>query len=128
MAVSLATQAAAKHKVCNMRFYKNKKARVHSSLPAAITTTTTTTTTTMTTTTMTLAAIAAVAPWSIGAKGAARTLAAMRMAKMQQVKPTVDKIVDAGNIDDQATMIRAVVDLDHPAWVIARVLAGILGM
>jgi hypothetical protein len=125
MAVSLATQAAAKHKVRNMRFYKNKKARVHSSLPAAITTTTTTTTTTMTTTTMTLAAIAAVAPWSIGAKGAARTLAA---AKMQQVKPTVDKIVDAGNIDDQATMIRAVVDLDHPAWVTARVLDGILGM
>jgi hypothetical protein len=49
---------------------------------------------------------------------------AMRMAKMRCVKPTVDKIVDAGNVNDQATMIRAVVD--HPALVAARALAGIL--
>ena len=73
---------------------------------------------------MTMAAIAAVAPWSIGANEAARTLAAMRMAKMRCVKPTVDKIVDTGNANDQATMICAVVD--HPALVAARVLAGIL--
>jgi hypothetical protein len=46
------------------------------------------------------------------------------MAKMWCVKPTVDKIVDSGNVNDQATMIRAVVD--HPALVAARVLAGIL--
>jgi hypothetical protein len=122
MTVSSATQATAKRKARNMRFYKNKKARVHSSSPAAITTTTTTMTTT--TTAMTMAAIAAVAPWSIRANGAACTLAAMRMAKMWCVKPTVDKIVDAGNKIDQATMIRAVVD--HPALVAARALAGIL--
>jgi hypothetical protein len=70
---------------------------------------------------MTMAAIAAVAPWSIGANEAARTLAAMRMAKMRCVKPTVDKIVDTGNANDQATMIHAVVD--HPALVAARALA-----
>ena len=122
MTVSSATQAAAKRKACNMRFYKNKKARVHSSSPTTITTTTTTTT--MMTTTMTMAAIAAVAPWSIRANGAARTLAVMRIAKMRCVKPTVDKIVDAGNVNDQATMICAVVD--HPALVAARALAGIL--
>ena len=85
--------------------------------------TTTSTTTTMTTTTMTMAAIAVVAPWSIGANGAAHTLAAMRMAKMQCVKPTVDKIIDAGNVNDQATMIRAVVD--YPALVASCALAGI---
>jgi hypothetical protein len=122
MTVSLATQAAAKHKAPNMRFYQNKMARVHSSSPAAIMTTTTTTTTM--TTTMTMATIAAVAPWSIHANDAACTLAAMRIAKMWCVKPTVDKIVDAGNKIDQATMIRAVVD--HPALVAARALAGIL--
>ena len=125
MAVSSATQAAAKRKVCNMLFYK-KMARVHSSSPTTITTTATMTTTTTTTTTMTMAAIAAVAPWSIGANGAACTLVAMRMAKMRQIKPTVDKIVDEGNVDDQATMICAVID--HPALVAARALAGILGM
>jgi hypothetical protein len=36
----------------------------------------------------------------------------------------VDKIVDAGIVDDQATMICAVID--HPALVAARALAGIL--
>ena len=45
---------------------------------------------------------------------------------MRQVKPTVDKIFDAGNVDDQATLICAVVD--NPALVAARALAGILGM
>ena len=40
------------------------------------------------------------------------------------IEPTVDKIFDAGNINDQATMIRAVVD--HPASVAAHTLAGIL--
>jgi hypothetical protein len=124
MTVSSATQAAAKSKARNMRFYKNKKARVHSSSPTAIMTTTTTTTTT--TMTMTMAAIAAVAPSSICANGAARTLAAMRMAKMRCIKPTVDKMVDAGNVNDQATMIHAVVD--HPALVAAHALAGILSM
>ncbi len=99
-----------------MRFYQNKKARVHSSSPAAITTTTSTTTKTTTTTTMiTRAAIAEVAPWSIGANGAARTLTAITMAEMRCVKTTVVKIVDAGSVNDQATMTRAVVD--HPALV-----------
>ena len=72
-----------------------------------------------------MAAIAAVAPWSmIGANGAARTLAAMRMVKMQRVKPTVDTIVKAGNVEDQATLIRAVVN--HSALAAARALAGLL--
>jgi len=57
---------------------------------------------------MTMAAIAAVAPWSIRTNGAARTLAASRMPKMRCVKPTVDKIVNAGNTNHQAAMIRAV--------------------
>ncbi len=65
--------------------------------------------------TMTMAEIAAVAPWTIGANGAARTLPAMRMAKTQCVKPTVDKIVDTGNVND-----------DHTSLVAARALAGIL--
>jgi hypothetical protein len=46
-AKAVAKRKAVKRKARNMRFYKNKKARVHSSSPAAITTTTTTTTTTM---------------------------------------------------------------------------------
>ena len=45
------------------------------------------------------------------------------MAKMRCVKPTVDKIVDAGNVNDQATMICTVVD--HPTLVAAHAL-GIL--
>ena len=40
------------------------------------------------------------------------------------VKPTVDKIANAGNTNHQATMIRAV--LDHPALTAACTLAGIL--
>jgi hypothetical protein len=87
--------------------------------------TTTTTTTTMTMM-MTMAAIAAVAPWSICANGAARTMAASRMAKMWCIKPTVDKIVNAGNANDQETMIHAAVD--HPALAAAHTLAGILSM
>jgi len=42
------------------------------------------------------------------------------MAKMRCVKPTVDKIVDAGNVNDQATMICTIVD--HPTLVAARAL------
>ncbi len=60
----------------------------------------------------------------IGVNGTARTLRAMRMAKMRCVKPTVDTIVKAGNVEDQATLICAVVD--HPALVAARALAGLL--
>ena len=55
---------------------------------------------------MSMAAIAAVAPWSIGVNGTARTLGAMRMAKMRRVKPTVDTIVKAGNVEDQATFMQ----------------------
>ncbi len=73
---------------------------------------------------MTMAAIAAVAPWSICANGVARTLAASRVAKTLCVKPIVDKIVNAGNTNHQATMIRAV--LDHTALAAACMLAGIL--
>ncbi len=79
--------------------------------------------TTTTTTTMSMAAIAVVAPWSIGVNGTARRLGAMRMAKMRHAKPTVDTIVKAGNVEDQATLIRTVVD--HPALVAARALAGL---
>jgi hypothetical protein len=46
------------------------------------------------------------------------------MAKMRCVKPTVDKIVNAGNTNHQATTIRAV--LDHPALAAACTIAGIL--
>ena len=73
---------------------------------------------------MTMAAIVAVAPWSIRANGAARTLAASRMAKMRCIKPIVDKIVNAGNTNHQSTTIRAV--LDHTALAAACTLAGIL--
>jgi hypothetical protein len=124
LAVSSAVKAVAKRKVRNMKYYKNKKARVNSSSPAAITTTTTTTTTTRTTTTMSMAAIAAVAPWSIGGNGGALKPGAMRMAKMRRIKPTVDTIVKIGNVVDQASLIRAV--LDHPALVAASALAGLL--
>jgi len=80
--------------------------------------------TTTTTTTMSMAAIAAVAPWSIGGNGVALKLGAMRMAKMRRVKPTVDTIIKIGNVVDQASLIRAV--LDHPALVAASALAGLL--
>jgi hypothetical protein len=112
-AVSSAAKAVAKRKVRNMKCFL-----------VAITTTTTTTTTTTSTTTMSMAAIAAVAPWLIGGNGAARTPRAMRMAKMRRVKPTVDTIIKIGNVMDQASLIRAVVN--HPALVAASALAGLL--
>ena len=46
------------------------------------------------------------------------------MAKLRRVKPTVDTIVKIGNVVDQASLIRAVVD--HPALVAASALAGLL--
>jgi hypothetical protein len=62
-------------------------------------------------------------PWSVHANGTVHTQVAMMMAKLQHVKPTVDKILNAGDIQQQAPVLRAVTD--HPALATACELAGI---
>jgi hypothetical protein len=45
------------------------------------------------------------------------------MAKLLKVKPAVDKILNAGGVESQAAVLRAVTD--HPALTAARLLGGI---
>ena len=79
-AVPSAAKAVAKRKVRNMRFYKNKKARVHSS--STMTATMMTTTTSMTT-----AAAPDMDPWAVSSTGKVHTPAARKMEKQRRIKP-----------------------------------------
>ena len=62
-------------------------------------------------------------PWKYGPDGTKRGPNASKMAKHRKVKPAVDKILNAGGVESQAAVLRAVAD--HPALTVARLLAGI---
>ena len=82
-----------------------------------------TTTTTTTTTSMTTTAAQDMDPRAVSSSGKVRSLAAKKMAKQRRVKPSVDKILNVGNIKLQAALLRALAD--HPALAPAVKLAGI---
>ncbi len=80
--------------------------------------------TTTTTTTMNAMAMAVADDWLCRVDGTAqKTSAARKMAKMRCVKPAVNKIRNAGNVEQQAAVLRAVID--HRDLTAARELAGI---
>ena len=93
----------------------------------AVTTTTmmlTTTTTTSTTTSMTTAAAPDMDnPCAVSYTGKVCTPAARKMAKQRCVKPAIDNILNAGNVQSQAALLRALAD--HPALAPAVKMAGI---
>jgi hypothetical protein len=91
--------------------------------PAVTTTTMMTTTTTSTTTSMTMAAAPDMDPWAVSSNGKVRLHAAKKMAKQRHVKPSVDKILNAGNVQSQAALLPTLAD--HPALAPAIKLAGI---
>jgi hypothetical protein len=62
-------------------------------------------------------------PWAVSSSGKVRPRAAKKMAKQQRVKPSVDKILSAGNVQSQAALLRALAD--HPALAPAVKMAGI---
>jgi len=62
-------------------------------------------------------------PWAVSSSGKVRSRAAKKMAKQRRVKPSVDKILNAGNVQSQAALLRALAD--HPALAPAIKLAGI---
>ena len=82
-----------------------------------------TTTTTTTTTSMTTTAAQDMDPRAVSSSGKVRSLAAKKMAKQRRVKPSVDKILNAGNVKSQAALLHALAD--HPALAPAVKLAGI---
>ena len=91
--------------------------------PAVTTTTMMTTTTTSTTTSMTTAAAPDMDPWAVSSSRKVRSHAAKKMAKQWRVKPSVDKILNAGNVKSQAALLCALAD--HPALAPAVKLVGI---
>jgi hypothetical protein len=73
---------------------------------------------------MNATAMAVADDWLCRVDGTARkTSAARKMAKMRRVKPAVDKIRNAGNVEQQAAVLRAVID--HCDLTAARELTGI---
>ena len=81
--------------------------------PAVTTTTMMTTTTTSTTTSMATAAAPDMDPWAVSSSGKVHSHAAKKMAKQRHVKPSVDKILNAGNVQSQSALLHALAD--HPA-------------
>jgi hypothetical protein len=62
-------------------------------------------------------------PWAVSSSGKVLTPAAKKMAKQRRVKPSVDQIINAGNVQSQAAILRALAD--HPALAPAVEMAGI---
>ena len=122
---SAATKRKVKRKRWDRNFYINKKNKRMVGLPspAVMTTTMMTTTTTSTTTSMTTAAAPDMDPWAVSSTGKVRTPTARKMAKHRRVKPAVDNILNAGNVQSQAALLRALAD--HPALAPAIKMAGI---
>jgi hypothetical protein len=120
-----ATKRKVKRKLWNRDFYINKKNQkmVGLPLPAVTTTTMMTTTNTSTTTSMTTAAAPDMDPWAVSSTGKVRTPSARKMAKQRCVKPAVDNILNAGNVQSQAALLRALAD--HPRLAPAVKMAGI---
>jgi hypothetical protein len=109
-----ATKRKVKRKRWDHNFYINKKNKrmVGLSSPAVTTTTIMTTTTTSTTTSMTKAASPDMDPWAVSSTGKVHTPAARKMAKHWRVQPAVDNNLNAGNVQLQAALLRALTD--HP--------------
>ncbi len=61
--------------------------------------------------------------WLFTIKGTVHTPAACKIAKLQSVKPAVEKILNAGNVKQQAAVLRAVEN--HPALAAACKIAEI---
>ena len=72
---------------------------------------------------MTTAATPDMDPWAVSSTGKVCTPAARKMAKQRRVKPAVDNILNAGNVQSQAALLRALAD--HPALAPAIKMAGI---
>jgi hypothetical protein len=110
-----ATKRKVKHKRWDHNFYINKKNKRMVGLPSPAVTTTTmmTTTTTSTTTSMATAAAPDMDPWAVSSSGKVGSRAAKKMAKQRHVKPSVDKILNAGNVQLQSALLHALAD--HPA-------------
>jgi hypothetical protein len=62
-------------------------------------------------------------PWAISSSGKVCTPTAKKMAKQRRVKPSVDQIINAGNVQSQAAILCALAD--HPALAPAVKMAGI---
>jgi hypothetical protein len=120
-----ATKRKVKRKRWDRNYYINKtnKRMVGLPSPAVTTTTMMTTTTTSTTTSMTTAAAPDIDTWAVSSSGKLRTPAARKMAKYRRVKPAVDTILNAGNVQSQSALLRAVAD--HPELASAVKMAGI---
>ncbi len=63
------------------------------------------------------------APWLLTKNGTVCTPVARKMAQLWRVKPAVDKILNAGNVEQQAAVLCAVTN--HPVLTAALKLAGI---
>jgi hypothetical protein len=83
----------------------------------------TTTPTVVTTMTVMETLMAMVHPWSLTKNGTVRMPAARKIAKLWHVKPAVNKIVNTGNVEQQAAVLHAV--SNHPALTAAHELHGI---
>jgi len=129
-----ATQAKAKRSLYNKTYYAKKKMRAAGLITTcrpAVTITPTTMSATASAAITSAAAAAATSftassaspPWKYGPDGTKRGPNASKMAKHRKLKPAVDKILNAGGVESQAAVLRAVAD--HPALTVARLLAGI---
>ncbi len=126
---TLLATAASKCKQINHLYYMKKKKAIFSSPAITMTTTTmmmttpTTMTTVVPTMTVTSTLTAMVAPWLLTKNGTVRMPAARKIAKLWGVKLAIDKIVNAGNVEQQAAVLPAVAN--HPALTAACELARI---
>ncbi len=67
--------------------------------------------------------MAMVAPWLVQANGKVCTQAAAKLSKLRHVKSSINSILNAGDVQQQAAVLCAVAD--HPVVTVAQVLARI---
>ncbi len=67
--------------------------------------------------------VAMAAPWLVCANSTVHTHAAAKTFKLRCVKPAVERILNADDVQQQAAVLRAVAD--HPALMVVQELAGI---
>jgi hypothetical protein len=96
-----ATVRKEKRKQWNHTFYKNKKKKMVGLFTSPV----------------------SMDPWAVSSSRKVRTPAAKKMAKQWRVKPSIDQIINAGNVQSQAAILRALAD--HPALASAVEMAGI---
>jgi hypothetical protein len=96
-----ATVCKDKHKQWNHTFYKNKKKKMVGLFTSPV----------------------SMDPWAVTSSGKVHMPTAKKMAKQRRVKPSVDQIINAGNVQLQAAILCALAD--HPALAPAVEVAGI---